>query len=138
MQAVDMQAVHDAVAELSLSYPTDPQIDKIQAMTFTSLQRHGYGHLIQHQAQSEHNRHREVGGSSRGQTHMFHDSEEEFNIPMSGPDPSQEGPSSQEEFNIPQADPFTTVSPVSHYYRRRQRRPRLEIQELDRIDESGS
>ncbi|XP_021738822.1 uncharacterized protein LOC110705291 [Chenopodium quinoa] len=141
--ASDMLAIHDALEVLSISYPTIPQLDDIHAMTVSSLQRHGHGHLIpQGRDQSHRRSHREVGSSSRGQTHtsptgspLFFDDQEDIAIHMSAPYSSQEGPSSSQQ-TPPQTsapDPFTTVS---QYYRRR--RPRLDRQHLHTIDESGS
>ena len=66
MQAFDMLAIHDALGVLSISYPTIPQIDEIQAMTVSSLQRHGHGQLIQGRDQSQQRSHREVDESSKG------------------------------------------------------------------------
>ncbi|XP_021724757.1 uncharacterized protein LOC110692077 [Chenopodium quinoa] len=140
--AFDMLAIHDALGVLSISYPTIPEIDEIQAMTVSSLQRHGHDHLIQGWDQSHQGSHRELDESSMGQTHtsptvspQFFDNQEDFAIPMYAPYSSQEGPSSSQQIP-PQTfapDPFTTVS---QYYRRR--RPRVDRQQLHRIDESGS
>ncbi|XP_021768982.1 serine/threonine-protein phosphatase 7 long form homolog [Chenopodium quinoa] len=141
--ASDMLAIHDALEVLSISYPTIPQLDDIHAMTVSSLQRHGHGHLIpQGRDQSHRRSHREVGSSSRGQTHtsptgspLFFDDQEDIAIHMFAPYSSQEGPSSSQQ-TPPQTsapDPFTTVS---QYYRRR--RPRLDRQHLHTIDESRS
>ncbi|XP_021762900.1 uncharacterized protein LOC110727630 [Chenopodium quinoa] len=91
--ASDMLAIHDALEVLSISYPTIPQLDDIHAMTVSSLQRHGHGHLIpQGRDQSHRRSHREVGSSSRGQTHtsptgspLFFDDQEDIAIHMSAP-----------------------------------------------------